>query len=210
MSAVSLLRLGGNFRKIMLSVGAVGAAASIAGLGTFAAFTSSTSASQPVATGTVEVKLGDAGTALNRLTIGASKLAAGDTIQRAVRLSNTGTIDLSSVALTTTVAPETGSVLTSDATHGLQMKIERCAAGWTESGSTPYTYSCSGGASSVVASRPVIGADVNLPNAALSAGTSDNLLVTLTLPQAADNTFQGKSSTIVYSFVGTQRAATSQ
>ena len=210
MSAVSLLRFGGNFRKVMLSVGAVGAASSIAGLGTFAGFNSSTSASQQVATGTVEIKLGDAGTALNRLTIGASKLAAGDTIQRAVRLSNTGTIDLSSVALTTTAAPETGSLLTSDATNGLQMKIDRCAAGWTESASTPYTYTCAAGATSVVASRPVIGADVNLPNSALTAGTSDNLLVTLTLPQAADNTFQGKTSTIVYSFVGTQRAATAQ
>lgn len=195
----------------MLSVGAVGAASGIAGLGTFAGFNSSTSASQDVATGTVEIKLGDTGTALNRLTVGATKVAPGDTIQRAVRLSNTGTIDLASVALTTTVAPDTSSVLVTDATNGLQMKIDRCSQAWTETGSSaPFTYTCGGTTTNVVPSRAVIGADVALPGTALTASSHDNLLVTLNLPATADNSFQGKSSSVVYTFVGTQRVAASR
>ena len=209
MSPFRIARLGGNFRKVMLSVGAVGAASSIAGLGTFAGFNSSTSASQQVATGTVEIKLGDAGTAQNRLTIGATNIAPGDTIQRAVRLSNTGTIDLASIALTTTAS--VSSVLNTDATNGLQMKIDRCSVAWTETGATaPFTYACSGATTSVVGTRAVIGADMALAGSPLTAGTHDNLLVTLTLPAAADNTFQAKTSTLVYNFVGTQRTAAAQ
>ena len=196
---------------MMLSVGAVGAASSIAGLGTFAGFNSSTSASQEVATGTVEIKLGDDGTAANRLTVGATNLAPGDTIQRAVRLSNTGTIDLASVALTTTVTPSTSSVLVTDATNGLQMKVDRCSQAWTETGtSAPFTYTCGGTTTNVVPSRAVIGADIGLPGSVLTANTHEDLRVTLTLPAAADNTFQAKSSTVVYTFVGTQRVAAAQ
>jgi spore coat-associated protein N len=206
----SLLRFGGNFRKVMLSVGAVGAASSIAGLGTFAGFNSSTSASQDVATGTVNIELGANGTANNRLTVGATNLAAGDTIQRAVRLSNTGSLDLASVTLTTT-AP-VSSVLNTDATNGLQMTVERCANAWTEGGTAPaHTYTCPGGATTVVGSRAVIGADLSLGSSPALAPTGvDHLRVTLTLPAAADNTFQAKSSTIQYTFVGTQRTATAQ
>jgi spore coat-associated protein N len=58
--------------KILGSFAALGAAASVAGLGTFATFTSSTSASQSIQSGTVSIALGSAGTAANRLTIGAS------------------------------------------------------------------------------------------------------------------------------------------
>ena len=49
-----------------------------------------------------------------------------------------------------------------------------------------------------------------IAGAALSANGVANLMVTLTLPTSADNTFQGKSSTINFAFTGTQRAATNQ
>src|ERR671932_1153410 len=71
--------------KLMASLAVMGAAASIAGLGTFATFTSSTSAqNQALTSGTVSITLGSA----NRLAVGASNLVPGDTIERAVDITN--------------------------------------------------------------------------------------------------------------------------
>jgi spore coat-associated protein N len=199
--------------KLLGSFAVLGAAASVAGLGTFATFTSSTSASQTIATGTVSIALGATGASTNRLTIGASNVVSGDTIQRSVDLINNGTAgsdNLSSIQLTT--APSTSSLLDTDATNGLQMVIDKCSVAWTEGGTAPaYTYTCGGTTSSVLASRAVTGSSLALSNlSALTTGSTDHLRVTLTLPSSAGNTFQGLTSTISYTFVGTQRAATSK
>lgn len=196
--------------KLLASIAVIGIAASIAGLGTYATFTSSTSASQPISSGTVTIALGATGASTNRLTVGASNIAAGDTIQRSVDLTNAGTIDLSAITLTTTAT--TSSLLDTDTTNGLQMTIDRCSVPWTEGGTAPaYTYTCSGATSSVLASTPVIGANMVLSGlSALTAGSTDHLRVTLTLPAAAPNTLQNQSSVIRYAFTGTQRAGTSQ
>jgi spore coat-associated protein N len=193
--------------KVLVSFAALGAAASVAGLGTFATFTSSTSASHSIASGTVSIAVGAAGPA-NRLTIGANGLVAGDTVQRAVDLVNTGSgtsDNLASIQLTTAAAPS--SALDTDASNGLQMVIDKCSVAWTESG-PPYTYTCGGATSTVLASRPVIGSNLALANlASLTTGSTDHLRVTLTLPALAPNSLQGQSSTLSYTFVGTQRVA---
>jgi spore coat-associated protein N len=208
-------------KKALLSLAAVGVAASMAGLGTFATFNDSTSASQNVASGTVDINLGAAGTADNRLTIGATGLVPGDTVQRRAKLANAGSEDLASIVLTTVDTANPVTVLSTDATNGLQVKIERCTGtvGWTESVTTPYTYTCdavapndnAGVRSNVLAQRAVIGADLALPGMqALTAGNTDDMVVTVSLPTTADNTFQGKSATVEYTFTGTQRAGTSK
>jgi spore coat-associated protein N len=197
-------------KKVLASCAVLGAAASIAGLGTFATFTSSTSASTTAATGSVSIALGAPGVA-NRLNVGATGLLPGDTMQRAVDLSNTGAADLASVTLTTS-ASTPRSLLDTDATNGLQMTIDRCSDAWSENGTSPaFAYTCPGTAtrSNVVASRPVIGANIGLGNlASKAAGQTDHLLVTLSLPSTADNSFQGLSSALTYTFAGTQRAGT--
>jgi hypothetical protein len=61
--------------------------------------------------------------------------------------------------------------------------------------------------STVLASRAVVGSALSLSNlTATTAGNTDHLRVTLTFPSTAGNTFQGLTSTIQYSFTGTQRA----
>ena len=197
-------------RKLLVSLAIVAAAASIAGLGTFATFTSSTSASQSVSSGTVTIALGATGAATNRLTVGASNIAPGDTIQRSVDLLNSGSIDLSGITLTTGASPS--SLLDTDATNGLQMTIDRCSNAWTEGGTPPaYTYTCSGSTSTVLASRAVVGSNLTLSNlTALTNGVTDHLRVTLSFPTAAPNSFQDQSSTIQYTFTGTQRAGTNK
>jgi predicted ribosomally synthesized peptide with SipW-like signal peptide len=194
--------------KLLATAAVLGATASIAGLGTFATFTSSTSASHTVASGTVTIALGATGGSTNRLNVDATAIAPGDTIQRSVDLINQGTLDLASVTLTTQAT--TSSLLDTDTTNGLQMVVDKCSQAWTESG-PPYTYTCGGSTSTVLSSRAVIQSGVTLNNlSSLTAGTTDHLRVTLTFPSGAGNTFQNKSSTLQYTFTGTQRAATNK
>ncbi|MBD0338404.1 MAG: hypothetical protein ICV67_03855 [Thermoleophilia bacterium] len=198
-------------RNILASIAVLGATVSIAALGTFATFTSSTEASQSaVSTGSVSIALGTPGPA-NRLTLGASGLLPGDTMQRAVNLSNTGVAssdDLGSVTLTT--AATVSSLLDTDATNGLKLAIDKCSQAWTESGSSPaFTYTCGGTTSTVLGQRPVVGSELALANlASVAAGQTDHLRVTLTLPVSAPNAMQGLSSQLTYTFTGTQRTAT--
>ena len=194
--------------KVVMSVAILGAAAGVASLATFASFTSSTSAqAQSLSSGTVSITLG----AANRLTVGASNLVPGDTIQRAVDITNNGsagTSSVGSVTLTTTASPS--SLLDSDTTNGLQMVIDKCSVAWTESG-PPYTYVCGGTTTSVVTTRAVIGANIAMSNmSSITAGNTDHLRVTLTLPATASNTLQGQSSTLNYVFTANQRTATNQ
>jgi spore coat-associated protein N len=197
-------------RKLLVSLAVISAAASVAGLGTFATFTSSTSASQSVSSGTVTIALGATGASTNRLTVGASNIAPGDTIQRSVDLIDSGSIDLASITLTTNASAS--SLLDTDATDGLQMVIDRCSNAWTEGGTAPaYTYTCSGATSTVLASRAIIGSNLALSNlSALTNGVTDHLRVTLTFPSTAPNSFQNQSSTVQYTFTGTQRAGTNK
>jgi predicted ribosomally synthesized peptide with SipW-like signal peptide len=193
--------------KLLVSLAIVGLAASIASLATFASFTSSTSAqAQSLSAGTVSLALGTA----NRLTIGASNLVPGDTIERAIDLTNDGSAGTSSVGSITVTTTGSGTALDSDTSNGLQMTIDSCSVAWTESG-PPYTYSCGGTTSSVLASRPVIGTNVALSNmSAVTAGSTDHLRVTLTLPSSADNSFQGLGDTLNYVFTANQRTAGNQ
>ncbi len=197
-------------RRVLLSLAALGVTGAIASSGTFATFTGTASVDQgAISSGTVTVAIPSAGVT-NRLTLGASAIVPGDTMQRAVDVQNTGTDDWASLTLTTT-APTT-SVLDTDTTDGLQLVIDRCSVAWSESGSSPaFTYTCGGTTSSVLASRPVIGAGLALSNlTSLTAGTTDHLRVTLTLPSTAGNSFQNKSSAITYAFTATQRAGTNK
>ena len=196
--------------KLLASAALVAAAAGAAGLGTFGSFTSTTSASQSVTAGTVVIGVGTAGTVNNRLSVAATGVVPGDTIQRTVQLNNTGNQNLASITLTTTASPS--SLLDTDATNGLQLVIQKCSSTWTEAGTAPaYTYTCGGTTTTVLASRAVIGANIALSGlSAVTAGASDNLMATLTLPASAGNTFQGLASTVTFAFTGTQRAATNQ
>jgi spore coat-associated protein N len=188
--------------KIVASIAILVAAAAIAGLGTYATFTSTTSATHTIASGTLTLTA-----PFSRLGTGASPIAAGDTMQRAIDLSYSGSISFSAVTLTTTASPS--SLLDTDVTQGLHIVIDMCSVAWTESG-PPYTYTCGGVTSSVLASSAIIGSNVALSNLTLTAGSTDHLRATITFPSTAGNTLQNQSSTLTYLFTGTQRAGQSQ
>ncbi len=195
-----------NSAKVLASVVLVGAAASVAGLGTFGAFTSTTSASQNVSTGNLVLGLtqhSSLGT-----TVDAVNLVPGDTVQRAVTLTRGATTEkFGSVLLTTTGS--LSNVLTSDTTKGLQVAVDECSSAWVMTPATK-VLTCGGTLTSILASSPVIQANKNLGAATTSlnaVGAAANLRVTLSLPTAADNDFQGKSNAITFTFDATQRTA---
>jgi spore coat-associated protein N len=206
-------------KKVLLSLGVLGAAGAIAGLGTFATFTSTTSASQTVKAGQVAIALGESGAA-NRLSVEATDVVAGDTIQRVVDLVSTSSDPLSSVKLVTT--PTVSSVLNTDTQTGLTMYIRSCSVPWSEGGaSSAPTYTCTGAQSAVLGSaaaqQAIItttagGVTLNNLNATSSGSATDHLLITVTLPatNTSANLATPPSSTIQYEFTGTQRNATSR
>jgi hypothetical protein len=192
--------------KIFASVVLVAGAASVAALGTYGSFTSTTSASENVSTGKVVLT---SATGVRGLAIDATNLVPGDTVERTVTLSRNAadTDSFGSVKLTTTAA--SNNLLTSDAANGLQLKVDTCATPWTKPANSN-ALNCAGAVTNVVAQRAVLGQNLDLGsvNTALNAaGATSHLRVTLTLPTGADNNFQGLSNTINFTFDATQRAA---
>jgi hypothetical protein len=192
--------------KLFASAALVASAAAVAGLGTFGSFTSSTSASEAVTAGKVVIGLTQHPTL--GTTVAATNLVPGDTVQRAVTLTRSSETEaFGSVKVTTTGT--NANLLTSDATNGLQLKIDQCSAGWTKAAATN-ELTCSGTTTNLVASRAVVGSNLDLGAAttALNAvGAAANLRISLVLPDAANNDFQGLSNTINFTFDATQRTA---
>ena len=195
-----------NTRKVLGSLGVLGAAAAVAGLGTFGTFTDSTTPiSTDVASGTVDINLANPGYAIPATTTG---FVPGDTMTRAVTLTNAGTSPLSSVTLATTAT--VSSVLDTNTTNGLQLNVKSCAQAWTQGGTaTAPTFTCAPGTTDL-GTTPVV-SNRTLPGLnSLTPGGVDNLIFTISLPTGADNTFQGKTSTLSLVFTGTQRAASNR
>ncbi|MBB3082830.1 TasA family protein [Geodermatophilus sabuli] len=194
-------------RKVVGSLGVIGAAAAVAGLGTFGAFTDSTTPiTTQVQSGKVDINLSES-TALTAIAAG---LVPGDTVTRAVTLRNDGDAALSSVNLNVT-AP-VSSVLTTDRVNGLQLVLRSCSVPWTQGGSTEApTFTCGNGSErAITPSGAAVGTFlVNAPNSLNPAGT-DHLVYTITLPNSADNTFQGKTATLKLEFSAVQRTSTAR
>ncbi|MBJ7452194.1 MAG: hypothetical protein JHC71_08940 [Blastococcus sp.] len=186
-------------RKVVGSLGIIGAAAAVAGMGTFGSFTDSTT---PVATtissGTVSIDLTKAST----LDFAAADLIPGDSVTRTYTLKNDGSSDLGTVNLAS--AATTSSILTSDAVNGLQLSVKSCAVAWTQTGNA---FTCGSGEKALLAPVPAVNNGTLNGPAALVAGKSDNLAITYALPVGAGNEFQGKQAAFSLTFTATQRTA---
>ncbi|MGY1623126.1 TasA family protein [Geodermatophilus sp. SYSU D00965] len=193
-------------RKVVGSLGVIGAAAAVAGLGTFGTFTDSTTPiSTQVTTGTVDVNLAQPAAAIPATT---ANFVPGDTMSRAVTLSNDGTAPLSSVTLG--VTSSTSTVLTTDIVNGLQLELKSCSVAWTQGGTADApTYTCSGTQRSLGTGPAVSNRTLDTP-ASLTPGKVDNLVFTVSLPTTADNAFAAKSSTLSLTFTGVQRGGTAR
>ena len=171
----------------------------------YASFTGSDTKTEDITAGDVQLTLNDPAQGAS-MTVAATDIAPGDIIERVVDLDVAGSVAISAVKLTTNAT--TSSDLDTDATNGLQLKIEVCDQAWT---AAAHPYSCGGTKQTVLASRAVIGSNLALSNLAVSAGSSNHLLVTVTFAGGSaddDATFADDHSVIDFTFSGTQRALT--
>jgi hypothetical protein len=192
--------------QVLGSLGVLAAAAAVAGLGTFGTFTDSTTPiSTNVASGSVSIDVSQQGYTVPVTTAG---FVPGDSMTRAVDLVNDGTSPLGQVSLASSAT--TASVLTSDATNGLQLSVRSCADAWTQGGTAAApTFSCSGPVTTLYSGRAVMDAPL-AGVASLQPGRVDHLVFSLTLPASAGDSFQTKSATLGLTFTGVQRGGTAR
>ena len=195
-------------KKVVGSLAIAGTAAAVAGLGTFGTFTDSTAPlNTTVASGTVDINLAQPSGAF-AVPVTTTGFVPGDSITRAVDLSNDGNSALATVTLASTATA--GSILTTDTVNGLQLSVKSCSVPYTQGGSaTAATYTCSGTERTLI-NGPAVGTNVlDNPNS-LNAGGVDHLVFSVSLPASADNTFQGQSATLNLVFTGTQRTGSAR
>lgn len=189
--------------KILATVALVGGAASVAGIGTYGAFTDTTTADTAITSGKVSVLMNgsDAG-----IHVDASQLAAGDAVVFPLSMTRpAGTLALSDVKLTTAT---TGS---STLTSAMRLTVDSCTTAWTV---TTSAVSCGGTQTNVSTNGPL--GDNGSTSAwaqtaswltALNNNIPINLRVTLTLDPNATDAVQGQTAGLNWTVTGTQRTA---
>ena len=193
-------------RKVVGSLAVVGTAAAVAGLGTFGTFTDSTTpVSTTVSTGTVDINLAQPSGAVT-IPATVSGFVPGDSMTRAVNLSNNGTSALSSIQLNS--SSTASNALVTDTTNGLQLSLKACSVAYTGVGTTAPT--CSGTERTVVSGAAVVTNSVLSGMSSMNPGGTDYLLLTVSLPTSAGNTFQNLSAPLSITFTGVQRNAAAQ
>ncbi|MCW2742258.1 MAG: uncharacterized protein JWR45_2680 [Blastococcus sp.] len=185
---------------IVGAIAAVGAAVAVAGLGTMGGFTDSTA---PVGTqvdsGVLSIDVSQPGGPAVPFAGGA--MVAGDSRTTLIDLVNDGHTPLSAVALNSWAT--SSSVLDTDAVNGLQLTVQSCSVAWTTSAAAP---TCSGTVRSYFSAPIVVTDRVLTGTQALTAGATDHLLLTASLPSSASgDAFEGASSGLNFMFTGVQR-----
>lgn len=214
--------------------------------GVFASFTDTQSAGpQPISTGQVHIVLGTPAGDHGSVAVGPiDNMAEGDSVARVVQLTNdtsigpSGSTGLATVhgldlqaALAGTNAA--GDIVT-DTTNGLHVTVQSCQTAPSEAGGTrgPWTYTCSGGFTTVVNNVPLANlaaAPQDITSSAPNEGASTYYVVTVALPTTYADSYgfnSGVCSTagtpgvseqlmncslsVTYDFTATQRAGSSQ
>src|SRR3954465_4469289 len=155
-----------NTRKVVGSIAIVGAAAAVAGMGTFGSFTDSTTpVDTTIQSGTLSINVNQTGSAVPVTTAG---FVPGHSLTRAINLVNDGSAPLGSVNFSSVATA--GSILTTDTVNGLQLSLKSCSVAWTQGGSASAPpYACSG-TTQTRANGPVVNNATLARLASLNAG----------------------------------------
>ena len=149
-----------TWQKLALSVVLVIAMAGLTFSAAFSTWTASVaSPTQTIGGGEVTIGLGVA----DDLGTGASYIAPGDTIERAVDITDTAASQLAttiSLGVSDTCGTCAASIMdtTTSTTAGLQAQVAECSVAWTRSAALPdggYTYTCGGTTTNPLASTPM-------------------------------------------------------
>ena len=206
--------------SIVLKVAIVATAAvggtAIVSSSVFAALTASATNTTGGSVTTGTLKLEQAASAVSGITGGfvtaITAMAPGDTINRYVTLTNSGTLD--AITPTLGLAGTGATLLTTDATKGLQVVVSNCTVAWTNAGV------CGGTTTAVLTTKSALAMAtpqaLTLPS--LLAGAVSNLKISVALPDQNENvlngalpagTIQGLSTTLTWTFAQAQRTGVS-
>jgi hypothetical protein len=199
-------------RRTLIAASFGVAALALTGAGVYAGLNAVATGTQAVTSGTLSlVQL--AGTGSGGLATPINDMAPGDSVSRLVDVTDNGTITAQDLQLTVTGSGST--LLTTSATKGLRVTVERCVLPWA--GST-----CGDllGATTVVNNVPVAtlaGSPATLVSGTVSNGSAYHYRVVTSLPDQNEtttngtqpaNTIQGLSTTLTFTFDEAQRTAT--
>ena len=203
-------------RGAMIVLGFIAGTALVGGT-VYAGLTATTFNTTPHSVGVGTLKLTQAPSGVAGLTGGFSTaitlMAPGDTINRYIDLTNGGTLDAYQTTLK--VADGATTTLTTDATNGLQVTVKMCTVAYTTG-----TGACSGTETTPMAATPAntLLSMQSLSGLLTAAGAVDHLKFVLALPAGSEvttngtlpgGTVQGVTSTLTWTFVETERPATS-
>ena len=155
----------------------------------------------------------------NGFTTPIDKMAPGDTVYRYIKYTNNGNLDAQDLRLS--LSDSVNSVLTTDATRGLNVTVTQCSVAWT-----PASGACGGTSTSLGTSTAVSlkSTPMSLPvvptapaGANVLAGQEIHLRFAITLPDTNEttvngvppaNTVQGKTAALTWTLTETMRSTT--
>ena len=187
--------------RLTITAGAALIALGIISFNAWADFTASQSTTNQISTGTMSIVIADGPTAMS---VNVSNMVPGDYAERFVDMHTAGSLTMSSLKLASTAGCGgcASTALDTDATNGLQLQVDNCNVAWTLHANATATCASS---SSVWSQRAVIQSATTMSNVHTD-GTTDHLRFQWFLPHSADDTFQGLTSKIQYTFSGVQPA----
>lgn len=202
--------------KVTIVIAAALGGAGLVASNVFAALTATATNTSggSVTTGTLKLELAPSGVSgiTGGFTAAISAMGPGDTVNRYIDLSNTGTLDGASPTLQIVTADS--NTLVNSSTAGLQVTITGCTVAWTNTGT------CSGTSSAVLAATPVSTIKASAQALTLPSvlvGGVNYLKVSTSLPAGTENvlngvlpvgTVQGLTASLTWTFIIQERSAT--
>lgn len=187
--------------RIALSIASIAAAGALVIGATFAFFSSTAiSTGNVFASGTLTLQVDDNNEVTPSASVSSSfggTLAPGNSTSGLVSLHNDGSIDMAEVHLSATETVSSSPDLAS------KLNITSAKIG-TESTCTTSPADIIGSFSTLAALNT---AGLDLPSSAIAAGATKYLCMTFTLDVGTDDTYQGKTITETFTFVGHQDAS---
>lgn len=170
--------------------------------GGFALFSSGDIRSGGFASGTVSLSLEDPGSGAIQDSL--TDFLPGDYRDRSITVNNGSSDPNNNGSLVLTATANPTNTLTSDATNGLKVQVWNCSQVYTESGSGPFSYTCGGTETEVVATTSLLA----LSSTPLVSSFTDSAAwfrFRVSMPTTATNSIQGLSTTATWTFTLNQR-----
>ncbi|MBC7463152.1 MAG: hypothetical protein H7227_02710 [Actinobacteria bacterium] len=210
-----LTAIGTMTAKVAIVAAAALGGTALVSSGVFAALTATASNTSGGSVETGTLKLTQVASSVAGITGGFTtaipNMAPGDTVNRYINVTNSGTLDAATMTLAIAASPST--TLTTDGTNGLQVTVRQCSVAWTNAGV------CSGTTSAALASTSglALGTAKTLTISSLAAAAVSYLQISLNLPSGNEvtnngtlpvGTVQGVTSAITWTFTETLRTNT--